>query len=228
MNKLPIFACIAAIGTFGSSAYASSLVVNGSFENTANFVDNHGQDTDSLTPGSTDMTGWTVSAGHNVAWIGPTNPFGPGGSHAPASDGGYFLDLTDYQDGSPFGGVSQVINTHAGEAYKLTFDLGSSSLYGLPDGLQASAGSTSQTFTSTQNGTENWEPESMFFIGASGPTTTISFQGSSGSAYIGLDNVSVAAVPLPATLPLLAGGVGALGVFGRWRKKRAATSLAST
>jgi hypothetical protein len=34
------------------------------------------------------------------------------------------------------------------------------------------------------------------------------------------------AVPLPAALPLFAGDVGALGVFSRWRRKRAGTALA--
>jgi hypothetical protein len=39
--------------------------------------------------------------------------------------------------------------------------------------------------------------------------------------------IATSAVPLPAALPLFAGGVGALGVFGRWRKKRAGMALAA-
>jgi hypothetical protein len=37
-----------------------------------------------------------------------------------------------------------------------------------------------------------------------------------------VDNLSVSAAPLPAVLPLFATGLGAMGLFGWWRKKKAA------
>ena len=40
-----------------------------------------------------------------------------------------------------------------------------------------------------------------------------------------LDVIGVAATPLPAALPLFAGGLGALGLFG-WRRKKSATLAA--
>jgi hypothetical protein len=44
-------------------------------------------------------------------------------------------------------------------------------------------------------------------------------------SYVGLDDVSVTATPLPAALPLFATGLGALGLLG-WRKKRKSLAVA--
>jgi hypothetical protein len=46
-----------------------------------------------------------------------------------------------------------------------------------------------------------------------------------GESTIG--NVSVSATPLPTTLPLLATGLGGLGLFGWWRKRKASAALAA-
>jgi Protein of unknown function (DUF642) len=105
-----------------SSAASAALVTNGSFESGAFSGDMN--DTMSLSPPSTAMTGWTVTNG-TLAWIGPTNTFG-----LAAQDGGYFLDLTGYHDNIPYGGVTQSIATNIGSRYALTFYLGSSSQYG--------------------------------------------------------------------------------------------------
>ncbi len=60
----------------------------------------NGDDTMSLPAGSGALGSWLVVNG-SLAWIGPANPFG-----LTASDGSYFLDLTDYDDAAPYGGVS--------------------------------------------------------------------------------------------------------------------------
>jgi hypothetical protein len=56
--------------------------------------------------------------------------------------------------------------------------------------------------------------------------------GNNGSAFltandfeIGIEMTPVATTPLPAALPLFAGGLGALGVFS-WRRKRKAAAAA--
>ena len=195
----------------------ANLLTNGSFELGA-FV-NQGNDTMSLAPGSTVITGWTVVT-DTTAWIGPTNPFG-----LSASDGSFFLDLTNYQAGPPFAGMSQVIATTPGATYELSFDLGSSTFWGRPDAITASAAGTSATFTSPLTGTNNdWQHFSMQFA-ASSSSTTVLLQGVSGINYIGLDNASVdlvsrPAVPEPGALAPL--GLG-LAVMQLARKRKAQT-----
>lgn len=164
-----------------------------------------------LPVGSTLMPGWTVAGSHYLSWIGPTSPWG-----LTASEGGYFLDLTGYIGGAPFSGVTQVITTTPGSVYHLSFDLGSSSIWGLPSAIEASAASASELFTSTLTGSNNWQTASLNFT-ATGVTTTISLIGAVGYNYIGLDNVSVTlgsgpppSVSEPGSLVLL--GTGLLGV----------------
>ena len=201
-----------------ATASHANLLTNGSFESGA-FVD-QGSNTMSLNPGSTAITGWTVVT-DTTAWIGPTNPFS-----LAANDGDFFLDLTNYQLGAPFAGVSQTIATTPGATYSLSFDLGGSTRWGLPDGLTASAAGASKTFTTPSTGTLNdWYHETMTFV-ATGSSTTITLQGASGFNYIGLDNVSVelgsvSAVPSPGTWALLGAGlIGLIAVRGRVSTRR--------
>jgi hypothetical protein len=209
--------CALAALWFACTAHAN-LLVNGSFESGA-FV-NQGNDTMSPPVGSTVITGWTVAT-DVIAWIGPTNPFG-----LTASDGSFFLDLTNYQAGPPFGGVTQTIATVPGAVYSLSFDLGSSTFWGRPDALTASAAGTSMTFTAPSTGTNNdWQHETMGFT-ATGAATTITLQGTTGINYIGLDNASVdlvslpvGAVPEPETWALLLGGLAAVGGVARRRTR---------
>lgn len=219
MHRLSVL-CRAAVlcaTLFGVSAAHANLLTNGSFE-TGAFV-NQGNDTMSLGAGSTVITGWTVLT-DTTAWIGAANPFS-----LLASDGSYFLDLTNYQPGAPFAGVAQVINTTPGATYSLSFDLGGSNRWGRPDSLTASAAGTSATFSTPGTGTDNdWYSHTLQFV-ASASTTTVTLQGQAGFNYIGLDNVAVElvampAIPEPQTWILMVAGLAPLVLFARRRRFR--------
>ena len=200
----------------------ANLITNGSFEDDTNFISG-GDETTTLGIGSTDMPGWLV-VNDFLAWIGPGNPW-----TLTANDGDFFLDLTDFSTGAPFGGVTQDVATDIGATYQLTFDLGSSSQWGLPDSLVASAGTTSAVFTSTLTGIDEWETFNLSFV-ATMATTAISFVGESGSQYIGLDNVVLTQggngpgtpTPAPSSLTLLA--IGGLVTRVLRRRKQVAAS----
>jgi hypothetical protein len=200
---------------YGQPAQAD-LVINGSFENTTGFVDTYGQDAMSLPNGSTTITGWTV-INEEIAWIGPAHSL-----QIKASQGSYFLDLAGYHNYSPYGGVQQSVSTVLEHSYLLAFDLGSSIITLLPSAITATAGSTAQTFTSTNTSSSNaWEHFVLAFT-ATGPTTTISFIGYQAGPlndgyYIGLDNITVSAAPLPPSVLLM--GSGLLGLMSRRRHK---------
>ena len=208
-----------------AGAAQASLLVNGSFELGA-FVAN-GDQTMSVPVDSTAITGWTVVS-DTTAWIRAGNPFG-----LSASNGSYFLDLTDYAASAPYGGVTQTFATLPGASYLLTFDLGGSNTYGRPDAITASAAGTSISFTtgaaSLNTPNNDWYAQSMSFV-ATGASTVLTLQGSLGHNYIGLDNVSVVltslpdtpptpAIPEPATWSLLVGGLGALALLRRRRSR---------
>ena len=110
---------------------ATNLLVNGSFES-GSFTNQYGlNDTMSLFPGATNISGWvTTGLGTNdLAWEGPTNNFGPSGGVFTASDGSYYLDLTGYHDAPPYDSISQTVATEVGQAHHFSFDLGSDSFY---------------------------------------------------------------------------------------------------
>jgi hypothetical protein len=195
MKRTLIFALALGLLALGGSAKAN-LIVNGSFESGA-FVDNTGQDTMNLAPGSTAITGWTVTTA-NLAWIGPSNPFG-----LTASDGSYFLDLTGYHDNQPYAGVAATsISTVIGQKYEVSFDLGTDPTYNtqLPSIQVSVTGTSPVTFTATTISTiNNWQAFNFDFT-ATGTSTVIGFvgEGPDLQKYIGLDNVSV--VPEPTTM----------------------------
>ena len=205
----------------------ANLLTNGSFES-GTFTD-QGNDTETFTAGATVMTGWTTT-GNFVSWIGPTNPFG-----LSAQDGSYFLDLTGYHAGAPFGGVTQTIATTAGKQYELTFYLGSYTAVwgGPPVAITATAGGTTGLFTNGATTSHStWTPENLLFT-AAGSSTVVTLTGEAGYNYIGLDNVDVrcvktggcsaSGVPEPATLGLLSLGLAAV-TLGRRRQRGTAAN----
>jgi Protein of unknown function (DUF642) len=195
-SLLAITALIASSGTH------ANLLTNGSFESGTFLPPSNA--TMTLSPGATSIAGWAV-VNDAIAWIGVGDPWG-----LDAFNGDRFLDLSDYTAGAPFGGVTQSFSTTAGTLYLVEFSLGSSTFWGRPSALTVSAAGTSSVFTSPLVGGNNdWEQRSMTFV-ATGGTTALSFIGSAGANYIGLDNVSVTVVPEPSSALLLLLGSGLL------------------
>lgn len=211
MNVRTLGVVLSALISTASFQAHASLVTNGSFE-VGNFLGNS-QNAMTLSVGATTISGWTVF-NDNVAWI--KEP----AFNLTAPDGQFFLDLTDYTSGSPFGGVRQTFATTQGTTYRVSFQLGSSGAYGLPTGVSVAAGTTTQSFSTNATGPDAWTTYTMDFV-ASGASTTLSFVGTQGRDYIGLDNVSVNAVngvPSPGTMSLV--GLALLGL-GLARRKAA-------
>jgi len=225
LNLLSAATLLVALVLGGEGAARANLLTNGSFEDTTNFTPNSGNDTMVLTPGqpSTDtaMTGWTVVNGQ-VAWIGPTNPFG-----VVAPDGSYSLDLTSYNAGAPWGAVEQTVTTISGASYQLQFELGS---YPSNDSVvtASATGTAGATYQNSAQVYNDWMTYTYDFT-ASGTSTTVELLGATNgyNNYIGLDDADLTLTSLPqggSSVPdaassagLLVLGLGILILVGKRR-----------
>jgi Protein of unknown function (DUF642) len=219
------------------NAAASSLLVNGGFEVPLQGPPNYAAY--NVPAGSSLITGWNVVQG-NVDLTNAAD-YGPGPNTLdPASVQDIDLIGDSGGSGGVFGGLSQSFTTTPGQQYQLTFDYshnnGTFSANGyvaqvtVADGHAPAntiySGQVSQTY-----GQAPWQAFSQDFTATSDLTllTFIDTQGGF-NAGIYLDDVSVDPVngttPLPATLPLFAGGAGVLGFFG-WRKQKKSAALAT-
>jgi hypothetical protein len=204
----------------GSSS--ANLVTNGSFESGNYTYGSHGapEEADALPNSSTTITGWTVGSQCDVCIVASGNL-----ASITPEDGNICLDLTGFQDALPYASITQTIPTQVGQQYALSFWLecdnnvpGNFTSYNGPVSVNASAGGASGLFTNaiTTEGNQ-WEEFTLPFT-ATSTSTPIAFTGelATGGRYLGLDNVSVTAVPEPASVGIL--GVGIVAVLSRRRR----------
>jgi choice-of-anchor C domain-containing protein len=201
---------VAAVCVLMAAPINADMITNGSFE--------EGTDPGSFTTlggGSTAITGWTV--------VGADKAIDYIGTYWQAADGVRSLDLNgDFQTG----GVEQTFATQSGQKYLVTFDLAGNPDSGPAlkemDVIMAIGDTPQQTWsfdfdiTSKDKQNMGWTKESFVFTADSEFTTLRFLSTMTGAFGPALDNVSVNAVPLPASVLL---GVFAVGLAGRKLRK---------
>ena len=208
-----VVSALAVLG-FGLPADAN-LISNPSFEAfTGTYA---GDGCRQLVASSTTVTDWTP-VGAEIAICTTPNQY-----LITASDGANFLDIAGYQN-TLNKGVSQALTgLVVGQQYSFSADLGISNIAGCvpgatcagPISVLVTVGATSQTLTHNSAGTGvQWATYGFSFV-ADSATATLTVMGSGlpgGGAFIGLDNLTLVAVPEPAIASLALIALGALGV----------------
>ncbi len=200
------FAIAALLAAAPMAASAAEFIVNGDFET-----------------GGGSLTGWTATA-NTAAIHGSSYVLFAGGSGSAAAQANTFAS---FGAGNTAGTetLAQTIATVAGRSYTLSFDSGS---FNGNQAVELFVGGNS-VGTYTPSGTSNLDalftPHSYVFTGSGSPTeilfSVVTFQGDNQDALV--DNVSVTAVPEPASWALMIAGFGMVGFAAR-RRRPAATA----
>jgi choice-of-anchor C domain-containing protein len=205
--NMKILGLIAGAALFlgAQSAYAVSIT-NGSFES--------GVGPGSFTQigaGSPNITGWTVDSG-TVDYIG---------TYWTSSDGNRSVDMS----GGSAGQISQVLNgLSTGQQYTISFDIaGNPAGAPVSKDLWVSVGGISSLYSFSTTGHTladmGWSTQTFVFVATAASQTLSFLSGTPGSFGAALDNVTIAATPIPGAILLFGSALGGMGFLGYRRKK---------
>jgi choice-of-anchor C domain-containing protein len=199
----------AAMVLCAQSAYAVTID-NGSFE-APGVIHSPAPGYDTLGAGSPDLTGWTIG-GAGIDHIK---------NYWNAQDGAQSVDV----NGPGIGSIEQTIsNLLIGQQYTVSFFIAATPGYGSQT-LDVSFGSASQSYTLADSGSlgaMNWASRAIVFV-ATSTSALLKFAGTANpnnnAAGMALDNVTIAATPIPGALLLFGSALGGMGFLGFRRKK---------
>lgn len=215
MKLLVLAAALAIAGP----AAAANLVVNGDFEAAPAPIGGYSQYF-----GGNTFTGWTVT-GNDVIVIDKN--YSESGLVFNAQGGSQnAIDLTGAGNTGAADGITQTIATTPGKVYRLSFYVGNASptggnagSYTQPSTLNLSIdGGAVQSFTNATNTPFGIDYQKFTLTFTAGGATNLLFtNGTVGDNMLGLDTVTVTAVPEPATWALMLGGFLMVGFAARRR-----------
>lgn len=246
MRNKSVLLFLATVLSLGSSMAHANFIVNGDFERTLDGRNNLKLNGPKVKETNrTELVGWTSSEFGNSRGVGGYNFLlngkiantnksalwleGNGNGYTASPTGGnFFASDSQYYPGT----LSQLVgNLTKGVDYILTFDYALAQQVGFyganyDNFWEVGFGSAKQNTTKLtipDDGFSGWKSASMTFT-ATSTRELLSFlaKGTAPGAppFMLLDNVSlVSAVPEPATLALMLGGVGLLGFSARRRRK---------
>ena len=225
-RAIAIFVAVCAIGCAGPAA--ADLVANGGFElGTFSGGNSLAQQ---IQPGGSALSNWTVS-GAPATWYASGWNNNPQQIALSPRSGNFGINLADGSVNTV--SLSETINLLPFQQYQLSFWVGNYSANNGPARLNVNItdGTSNTIFLSETaaapitNESSTWVRFAFNFI-ADGTSNTINFSEVNGPSYIGLDDVSVTAVPEPATWAMMILGFAGIGFIAYRRKSKPAAMAA--